>query len=86
MGLFQNDIQVVGKPNSNKSDKVKLKSLNGYDAIRGKLDEGNALTVVKNPVVNEKAHTKSVLVYNYFNYFICIYRYWNSGSPTIIGF
>ena len=61
MGLFQNEIQIVEKPKNDKPDKVKLKSLNGYDAIREKLDEHNTLTV-KQLVVNEKTKTKSVLV------------------------
>ena len=30
-----------------------MKSLSGYDAIRGKTDEGNTMTV-KQPVVNKK--------------------------------
>ena len=42
----------------NNPDKVKLKSLNAYDAIKEKLDEHNTLTV-KQPVVNEKTKNKS---------------------------
>ena len=34
MILFQNEIQIVEKPKSNKPDKVILNYLNGYDAIR----------------------------------------------------
>ena len=60
MGFFQNDIQMVENPKSNKPDKVKLKSLNGYDATREKLDENSTLTV-KQPVVNEKPKRKPVL-------------------------
>ena len=34
MGLFQNEIQIVETPQNTKPDKVELKSLNGYDAVR----------------------------------------------------
>ena len=36
---------------------IKVKSLNGYGAIREKLDEGNTMTV-KSPVINETPKTK----------------------------
>ena len=61
MGFFYKEVQSVEKPNHNKTNNVKIKSLNGYDAIREKLDENNTLTV-KQPVVNEKRKQKSVLV------------------------
>ena len=54
MGLFQNEIQIVGKPISDKPDKIKLKSLNGYGAIREKLDETNTWTVKHPPVQSVK--------------------------------
>ena len=62
MGLNQNGIQVVEQLNNN-PDKVKLKSLNGYDSMRENIDQGNTLTV-KHPVVSGKKKQKSVLVYN----------------------
>ena len=34
MGLFRNGIRIVEKPKINKTINVKMKSLNGYDAIR----------------------------------------------------
>ena len=40
---------------------IKLKSLNGYDAIREKLDETNTLTVKQPVVVNEQRNQKPVL-------------------------
>ena len=58
MGLFQKEIQIVEKLKNNKPDKVKLKSLNGCDAIRGKLDDNNNTWTVKQPMVNEKSKTK----------------------------
>ena len=44
------------KQNANNKT-IKVKSLNGYDAIREKLDAGNTMTV-KQPVVTEKPKTK----------------------------
>ena len=39
-------------------------SLNGYDAIRERLDEHNTLTVKQPVVVNEKPKTKVSIVLN----------------------
>ena len=47
---------LLKKQNANNKT-IKVKSLNGYGAIREKLDEGNTMTV-KQPVVNEKPKTK----------------------------
>ena len=58
MGLFQNEIQMVEKPKNNKPDKVKLKSLNGYGAVREKLDEHNTLTTESPVVATVKPKTK----------------------------
>ena len=58
MGLFQNEIQIVENPENNKPDKVKLESLNGYDAIREKLDDNNNTWTVKQTMANEKSKTK----------------------------
>ena len=53
MGLFNNsevELIIPPKKKSGKNDKAaKVKSLNGYDAIREKIDEDNTLTV-KQPV------------------------------------
>ena len=38
-----------------------MKSLNGYDAIREKLDDNNTLTVKQPVEVNENTQSKSVL-------------------------
>ncbi len=60
MGFFNKEVELIIPPKkqnaSNKTIKVKS-SLNGYDAIREKLDEGNTMTV-KAPVVTEKPKTK----------------------------
>ena len=51
MGLFNKEVELIVPPQSiNKT--IKVKSLNGYDAIREKLDEGNTMTV-KNPVMGK---------------------------------
>ena len=59
MGFFNQEVELIIPPKkqNNKINNVKVKSLNGYDAIREKLDEGNIMTV-KQPVVTEKPKTK----------------------------
>ena len=51
MGFFNTEVELIIPPKKQiKNDKsVKVKSLNGYDAIRGKIDESNTLTA-KTPV------------------------------------
>ena len=58
MGLLNKEVELIPpkKQNANNTT-IKVKSLNGYDAIREKLDEGNTMTV-KQPVVTEKPKTK----------------------------
>ena len=58
MGLFNKEVELIPPKKQNANNKtIKVKSLNGYDAIREKLDEGNTMTV-KQPVVTEKPKTK----------------------------
>ena len=58
MGLFNKVELIVPPKKQNANNKtIKVKSLNGYDAIREKLDEGNTMTV-KNPVVKETTKPK----------------------------
>ena len=58
MGLFNKEVELIPpKKQSINNKTIKVKSLNGYDAIREKLDEGNIMTV-KQPVVTEKPKTK----------------------------
>ena len=58
MGLFNKEVELIPPKKQNNNNKtIKIKSLNGYDAIREKLDEGNTMTV-KQPVVTEKPKTK----------------------------
>ena len=58
MGLFNKEVELIPpKKQTNNNKTIKVKSLNGYDAIREKLDEGNTMTV-KTPVVTEKPKTK----------------------------
>ena len=56
MGPFKEvELIILLKKQNNKT--VKVKSLNGFDAIREKLDEGNTM-IVKNPVVTESTKPK----------------------------
>ena len=48
MGLHK-EAELITIPKKQTSKTIKVKSLNGYDAIREKLDEGNTMTV-KTPV------------------------------------
>ena len=58
MGLFNKEVELIPPKKQNANNKtIKVKSLNGYDAIREKIDEGNTMTV-KQPVVTEKPKTK----------------------------
>ena len=57
MGLHK-EVELITIPKKQTSKTIKVKSLNGYDAIREKLDEGNTMTV-KTPVEQpEKPKTK----------------------------
>ena len=58
MGFFNKEVELIVPPKKQNSKTIKVKSsLNGYDAIREKLDEGNTMTV-KQPVVAEKPKNK----------------------------
>ena len=57
MGFFHKEVELIIPPKKQNNKTIKVKSLNGYDAIREKLDEGNTMTV-KTPVVTEKPKTK----------------------------
>ena len=51
MGFFNKEVELIIPPKKQNANNktIKVKSLNGYDAIREKLDEGNTMTV-KTPV------------------------------------
>ena len=51
MTFFNKEVELIIPPKkqNSKTNNVKVKSLNGYDAIREKLDESNTLTA-KTPV------------------------------------
>ena len=64
MGFFNKEVELIIPPKKQNANNktIKIKSLNGYDAIREKLDEGNTMTV-KTPVLGkgpqqEKPKTK----------------------------
>ena len=44
MGLNK-EVELIITPKKQNNKTIKVKSLNGYDAIREKLDEGNTLSV-----------------------------------------
>ena len=64
MGLFKEVELIIPPKKQNTNNKtIKVKSSNGYDAIREKLDEGNTMTVrasatLRSPVVTEKRNQK----------------------------
>ena len=50
MGFFNKEVELIVPPKKQTNKTIKVKSsLNGYDAIREELDEGNTMTV-KTPV------------------------------------
>ena len=63
MGLFK-EVELIIPPKKQNNKTMKVKSLNGYDAIREKLDEGNTMTVVSpmgkgsQPLEQTKSKTK----------------------------
>ena len=58
MGLSNKEVELIPPKKQNANNKtIKVKSLNGYDAIREKADEGNTMTV-KQPVLTETPKTK----------------------------
>ena len=60
MTFFHKEVELIIPPKkqNNKNKDVKVKSLNGYDAIRDKLDENNTLTA-KTPVEQQTTKPKS---------------------------
>ena len=55
MGLNK-EVELITIPKKQTSKTIKVKSLNGHDAIREKSDEATTMTV-KTPVVTEKPKT-----------------------------
>jgi hypothetical protein len=60
MTFFNKEVELIIPPKkqNSKNKDVKVKSLNGYDAIRDKLDENNTLTA-KTPVEQQTTKPKS---------------------------
>ena len=54
MGFFNKEVELIIPPKKQNANNktIKVKSFNGYDAIRKKLDEGNTMTV-KQPVLGK---------------------------------
>ena len=57
MGFFNKEVELIIPPKKQTNKTIKVKSLNGYDAIREKIDESNTMAV-KQPVVTEKPKNK----------------------------
>ena len=59
MGFFKTDVELIEpkQQTNNKTDKIKVKSSNGYDAIREKLEDSNTLTG-KQPIQPQKPKLK----------------------------
>ena len=72
---------------NNTPDKVKVKSLNGCDAIREKLDDKNTLAVKHQPVESVKPKTKMVIGLtsnnNYYFESVRIEQLWLSIKQAI---
>ena len=60
MGLFK-EVGLISPPKKQNNKTIKVKSLNGYDAIREKLDEGNTMTV-KSPAESVTKHKTKVSI------------------------
>ena len=61
MTFFNKEVELIIPPKkqtSKTNNNVKIKSLNGYDSIREKLDEGNTMTV-KTPVEQQNTKPKT---------------------------
>ena len=60
MGFFNKEIELIIPPKKTHTNNktVKAKSLNGYDAIREKVDEGNTLSVKAPVEQHSKPKTK----------------------------
>ena len=58
MRFFNKEVELIPPKKQGANNKtIKVKPLNGYGAIRGKLDEGNTVTV-EQPVIADKPKTK----------------------------
>ena len=55
--FYKGEMIIPPKKQNTDNKTIKIKSLNGYDAVREKLDDHNTMNV-KNPVMNGKPKTK----------------------------
>ena len=60
MRFFNKEVKLIISPHKQNTNNktIKVRSLNGYDAIREKIDEDNTLTVKQQPVVTERTKPK----------------------------
>ena len=61
MGFFNKEVELI-PPKKQTNKTIKVKSLNGYDAIREKLDEGTTTNPVKTPVEQPRAPKTKVSI------------------------
>ena len=61
MGLHK-EAELITIPKKQTSKAIKVKPLNGYDAIREKLDEGTTTNPVKTPVEQPRAPKTKVSI------------------------
>ena len=62
MGFFNQEVELIVPPKKQTNKTIKVKSLNGYDAIREKLDEGTTANPVKTPVEQPRAPKTKVSI------------------------
>ena len=63
MGFFNKEVELIIPPKKQTNKTIKVKSsLNGYDAIREKLDEGTTTNPVKTPVEQPRAPKTKVSI------------------------
>ena len=82
MRFFNKEVGLIVPPKK-QTKTIKIRSLNGYGAVREKTDEGNTLTV-KQPVVTERTKPKvsiGLQLKYTLSIIIDIHIYLNYGSP-----
>ena len=75
MWFFNKEVELIIPPEKQNANNkaIKVKSLNGHDATRGKLDEGNTMTVKTpvEPTTKPKTKVSIGLLFNW-NVFISV--------------
>ena len=53
MTFFNKEVELIIPPKKQNNKTIKVKSINGYDAIREKIDSSDTVTTVKTPVLGK---------------------------------